>query len=238
MFIVMKDKTAVFKKQTKSVLKLENVWKTYDLGDTKVHAVKGISIDIKKGEFVSIIGSSGSGKSTTLNIIGALDKPSKGKVFLDGVDIAPLKDSKLARLRGKKIGFIFQTFNLNPNLSVYDNIALPMKIHEFPKQEIKQKVSDLIKLVGLNHRVDHLPRQLSGGERQRIAIARALSTEPAILLADEPTGNLDSKTGFAIMDLIVNLHKQGKTIILVTHESGVADYANRKIVLKDGEVVR
>jgi len=220
----------------KSVLKLENVWKTYDLGDTKVNAVKGINIDIKKGEFVSIIGSSGSGKSTVLNIIGALDKPSKGKVLLDGIDIAPLEDSKLARLRGKKIGFIFQVFNLNPNLSVYDNIALPMKIHEYPSKEIKKKVEDLIRLVKLDHRIGHLPRQLSGGERQRVAIARALSTEPAILLADEPTGNLDSKTGFAIMDLIVNLHKQGKTIILVTHEADIANYANRKIVLVDGKV--
>ena len=220
----------------KSVLKLENVWKTYDLGDTKVNAVKGVNIDIKEGEFVSIIGSSGSGKSTTLNIIGALDKPTKGKVFLDGIDIAPLDDSKLARLRGKKIGFIFQTFNLNPNLSVYDNIALPMKIHEYPRKEIKSKVTDIINLVKLEHRIDHLPRQLSGGERQRVAIARALSTEPAILLADEPTGNLDSKTGFAIMELIVDLHKQGKTIILVTHEADIAKYANRKIILKDGMV--
>ena len=220
----------------KSVLKLVDVWKTYSLGDTKVNAVKGINLDIKEGEFVSIVGSSGSGKSTTLNIIGALDKPTKGKVFLDGVDIAPLDDSKLARVRGKKIGFIFQTFNLNPNLSVYDNIALPLKIHEYPSKEIKEKVEELIKLVNLDHRIDHLPRQLSGGERQRVAIARALSTEPAILLADEPTGNLDTKTGFAIMDLIVNLHKQGKTIILVTHEADIAKYANRKIVLKDGKV--
>jgi len=220
----------------KSVLKLENVWKTYNLGDTKVNAIQGINIDIKEGEFVSIVGSSGSGKSTTLNIIGALDKPTKGKVFLDGIDIAPLDDSKLARVRGKKIGFIFQTFNLNPNLSVYDNIALPMKIHEYPRKEIKEKVEELIKLVNLDHRVDHLPRQLSGGERQRVAIARSLSTEPAILLADEPTGNLDSKTGFAIMELISNLHKQGKTIILVTHEAEVAKYANRTITLIDGKV--
>jgi putative ABC transport system ATP-binding protein len=220
----------------KSVLKLENVWKTYDLGETKVNAVQGVDIDIKEGEFVSIVGSSGSGKSTTLNIIGALDKPTKGRVFLDGVDIAPLDDSKLARLRGKTIGFIFQTFNLNPNLTVFENIALPMKIHEYPRREINSKVNELIRLVKLDHRIDHLPRQLSGGERQRVAIARALSTEPAILLADEPTGNLDSKTGFAIMELIVNLHKQGKTIILVTHEADIADYANRKIVLMDGKV--
>jgi putative ABC transport system ATP-binding protein len=220
----------------KSVLKLEDVWKIYDLGETKVNAVQGVDIDIKEGEFVSIVGSSGSGKSTTLNIIGALDKPTKGRVFLDGVDIAPLDDSKLARLRGKTIGFIFQTFNLNPNLTVFENIALPMKIHEYPSREINSKVNELIRLVKLDHRIDHLPRQLSGGERQRVAIARALSTEPAILLADEPTGNLDSKTGFAIMKLIVDLHKQGKTIILVTHEADIADYANRKIVLMDGKV--
>jgi len=219
-----------------SVLKLEDVWKTYDLGDTKVHAVRGINIDIKEGEFVSIVGSSGSGKSTTLNLIGALDKPTKGKVFLDGIDIVPLADSKLARLRGKKIGFIFQTFNLNPNLSVYDNIALPMKIHEYSRRKIKNKVEELIKLVKLEHRIEHLPKQLSGGERQRVAIARALSTEPAILLADEPTGNLDSKTGFAIMELISNLHKQGKTIILVTHETNIAKYADRTITLIDGKV--
>ena len=232
----MRKRETMFKNKSKSVLRLEDVWKTYNLGDTLVNAVQGVNINIKEGEFISIVGSSGSGKSTTLNIIGALDKPTKGKVFLDGVDIVPLADSKLARTRGKKIGFIFQTFNLNPNLSVYDNIALPMKIHEYLRKEIKRKVEDLIKLVKLNHRIDHLPRQLSGGERQRVAIARALSTEPAILLADEPTGNLDSKTGFEIMNLIVNLHKQGKTIILVTHEANIAKYANRMITLVDGKV--
>jgi len=220
----------------KSVLKLENVWKIFDLGETKVEAVKGIDIDIKQGEFVSIVGSSGSGKSTTLNIIGALDKPTNGKVFLDGIDIAPLDDSKLARLRGKQIGFIFQNFNLNSNLTVFENIALPMKIHEYDIDEIHCTVDELIKLVGLEHRRNHTPRQLSGGEKQRVAIARALSTQPAILLADEPTGNLDSKTSYQIMELISNLHKQGKTIILVTHEPDIANYANRKIVLLDGKV--
>lgn len=226
----------VASKSAKSVLRLEDVWKIYTLGDTQVNAVQGINIDIKEGEFVSISGSSGSGKSTILNLIGALDKPTKGKVFLDDINIVPLDDSKLARVRGQKIGFIFQTFNLNPSLNVYDNIALPMRIHEYSSSEIKRKVTELIKLVKLDHRMTHLPRQLSGGERQRVAIARALSTNPSILLADEPTGNLDSKTGFQIMELIKNLNTQGKTVILVTHDGNVAKYAKRIIMLKDGKI--
>lgn len=228
--------TKVASKSAKSVLRLEDVWKIYTLGDTQVNAVQGINIDIKEGEFVSISGSSGSGKSTILNLIGALDKPTKGKVFLDDINIVPLDDSKLARVRGQKIGFIFQTFNLNPSLNVYDNIALPMRIHEYSSSEIKRKVTELIKLVKLDHRMTHLPRQLSGGERQRVAIARALSTNPSILLADEPTGNLDSKTGFQIMELIKNLNTQGKTVILVTHDGNVAKYAKRIIMLKDGKI--
>lgn len=233
----MRSRKTIFKNKSESVLKLEDVWKIYSLGDTKVSALKGVNIDIKKGEFVSIVGASGSGKSTTLNIIGALDIPTRGKVFLDGVDIVPLSESKLARLRGKKIGFVFQTFNLNSNLNVFQNIALPMKIHEYPNKEIERKVSELIKLVGLEQRADHLPKQLSGGERQRVAVARALSTDPAILLADEPTGNLDSKTGHQIMDLLKELNDSGKTVILVTHDSSLAEYAQRKIILKDGEVI-
>ncbi|MDD3159888.1 MAG: ABC transporter ATP-binding protein [Candidatus ainarchaeum sp.] len=220
----------------KTVLKLENVWKTYDLGEIKVSAVKGINIEVNEGEFVAVTGASGSGKSTTLNLMGALDSPTSGKIFLDGMDITDLNESKLARVRGKKIGFVFQSFNLHPSLTVYENIALAMKIHEFSDLDIEKKVNELIKLVKLEHRLDHLPRQLSGGERQRVAIARALSTDPAIILADEPTGNLDSKTGEAIMQLFVDLNKQGKTIILVTHEPDIAEYGKRQVVIFDGQV--
>ncbi len=220
------------------VLELRNVSKIYDLGQVKVAALKNINLKIFEGEFVSIVGASGSGKSTMLNIIGALDLPTIGNVLLDGVDIVNLPESKLARIRGKKIGFIFQTFNLYPTLNVYENIALSMKIHEFEETETNTIASKLMKLVGLDHRETHMPNELSGGERQRVAVARALSTNPSMLLADEPTGNLDSKTGLDIMNLIIDLNiKQGKTIILVTHDRELARYANRIITLKDGQIL-
>lgn len=200
--------------------------------------MKGINLKIKKGEFVAVIGASGSGKSTVLNIMGALDNVTKGQIFLDGIDITKLSESKLARIRGSKIGFVFQSFNLHPTLSVYENIALPMRIHEFDEKEIQETVPKIIKLIGLEHRVSHLPTQLSGGERQRVAIARALSTDPSMILADEPTGNLDSKTGAEIIKLFTNLHKkEKKTIVLVTHEQDIAKHAERIITLKDGKVL-
>jgi putative ABC transport system ATP-binding protein len=221
-----------------SVLQIKNAWKVYLMGSVEVAAVKGINIRIDSGEFVAIVGASGSGKSTTLNIVGALDIPTKGEVLLDGTDITKLSESELARIRGKKIGFIFQAFNLYPSLTVYENIALPMRIHEFPEEDIAREVPLLINQVGLAHREHHLPSQLSGGERQRVAVARALSTRPSMILADEPTGNLDTKTSLEIMTLFKDLNeKEGKTIIVVTHESDIAAFAKRVITLRDGKVL-
>ncbi len=223
--------------EKKIVLELNNVWKVYQLGDVEVPALKGISFKVKEGEFVALTGASGSGKSTALNMIGALDVPSKGTVRLDGTDITKLPESALARIRGRKIGFIFQTFNLYPTLNVYENIALPMRIHEFDGEKIKEKVRDLAELIGLGHRLKHKPSQLSGGERQRVAVARALSSEPSMILADEPTGNLDTKTSLEILALLKELNeKEGKTIVMVTHEPDIAAFAERLIELKDGEI--
>ena len=221
-----------------NVLELRDVWKVYKMDSVEVPAVQGISLKIKKGEFVAVVGASGSGKSTVLNMIGALDVPSKGEVFLDGTEITKLPESSLSRIRGKTIGFVFQVFNLYPTLNVFDNIALPMRIHEFDENEIQEKVAELAKLVGLEHRIKHLPAQLSGGERQRVAIARALSADPSMVLADEPTGNLDTKTSEDIMDLFEQFHqKQGKTIVLVTHEPDLAQHAKRIVELRDGKII-
>jgi putative ABC transport system ATP-binding protein len=222
---------------THAVLDVVEAWKVYKMGDIEVAAVKGINIRIEQGEFVAIMGASGSGKSTTLNIVGALDIPTKGEVYLDGIDITKLDESALARIRGMKIGFVFQAFNLYPSLSVYENIALPMRIHDFDENEIAKIVPKLINQVGLAHREGHLPAQLSGGERQRIAIARALSTNPSMILADEPTGNLDSGTSHEIMGMFKDLNEQGKTVVVVTHERDIAAYAKRVITLKDGKVL-
>ncbi|MEK6959292.1 MAG: ABC transporter ATP-binding protein [archaeon] len=226
------------KKNSKAIIEVKDAWKTYAMGDVEVTAVRGINIRIDEGEFVAIIGASGSGKSTTMHLVGALDTPTKGTVLLDGIDITRLSESDLARIRGLKVGFIFQTFNLYPSLSVYENIALPMRIHEFSESNISSKVPELIKRVGLGHREGHLPSQLSGGERQRVAIARALSTSPSMILADEPTGNLDSKTSLEIMRLFKELNeKEGRTIVLVTHEHDIAAFAHRVVTLRDGKVV-
>ncbi len=219
------------------VLELRNVWKIYKMDSVEVTAVRDISLKIYGGDFVAVIGASGSGKSTALSIMGALDVPTKGEVFLDGTEITKLSESKIARIRGKRIGFVFQTFNLHPTLNVFENIALPMRIHEFPESEINSKVRELLKLVGLEPREKHLPAQLSGGERQRVAVARALSASPSMILADEPTGNLDTKTGIEILDLFAQLNKAGKTIVLVTHEMDLANYAERRITLRDGAIV-
>ncbi|MFH1545062.1 MAG: ABC transporter ATP-binding protein [archaeon] len=221
-----------------TVLELKDVWKIYQMDSVEVPALRGISMHVKEGEFVAVVGASGSGKSTALNMIGALDIPTKGLVFLSGTEITQLPESRIARIRGKEIGFVFQVFNLYPTLNVFENIALPMKIHEFSEEKIKKKVKELIKLIGLEHRERHLPAQLSGGERQRVAIARALSAEPSMVLADEPTGNLDTKTSYEIMKLFEDLHKkEGKTVVVVTHESDIAKYAERVIELRDGKII-
>ncbi len=221
-----------------AVIELKNVTKTYQMDDVEVHALKGIDLKIKKQEFVAIMGPSGSGKSTLLQMIGVLDRPTSGKIYLDGVDISKLNDSKLARLRGTKIGFVFQFFNLYPTLNARENIELPMLILELDKKEREIKASKLLKRVGLENRADHLPSQLSGGERQRIAIARALANDPPLILADEQTGNLDSKTGYEIIEFFNKLQEDEKvTVVMVTHEPDIAKYAERTIHLKDGKIV-
>lgn len=202
-------------------------------------ALRGVDLKIKKGEFITIIGPSGSGKSTLLHMIGVLDRPTSGKIFLDGIDISKLNDSELARLRGKKIGFVFQFFNLYPTLTAQENIELPMLILECDKKKREEKALNLIEMVDLEKRAGHLPSQMSGGERQRVAIARAIVNDPEIVLADEPTGNLDTKTGSEIMKLFSRLQEEeNMTIVMITHELEIAKYAERAIHLIDGKIVR
>lgn len=222
----------------KAIIKLENVWKTYRMGDVEVHALRGLNLEIKQGEFLSIMGPSGSGKSTAMNMIGALDIPTKGKIFLDRHDISSLTESDLAQIRGQKIGFIFQKFNLINTLTAKENIMLPMTFQGVSPEKREKKAEELLKLVGLEDRMDHRPSELSGGQQQRVAIARALALEPDVILADEPTGNLDSKTGGTVMDFLKKLHKEkGTTIVMVTHDEDVAKHADRQELLRDGQIV-
>lgn len=223
---------------TKAIIKLQNVWKIYGSGESKVNALKSINLKIKKGEFLAIVGPSGSGKSTMVNLMGCLDLPSKGKIFLDGNNIAKLSESKLAQARGQKIGFVFQQFNLIPTLTALKNVMLPMEFQDVDASSAKKKAMELLNSVGLGKRVNHLPSQLSGGEAQRVALARALVVSPEIVLADEPTGNLDSKTGQFIMNLLEGIHKKdGKTIVLITHDIYLVEHAERIVHLKDGQIV-
>ena len=223
----------------KSIIKLDNVWKIYKMGDVDVNALQGINIDIYDGEFVSIMGPSGSGKSTAVNMVGCLDIPSKGHIYLDGKDISKLTESDLAQIRGKKIGFIFQKFNLINTLTALENVMLPMTFQNIPFEIRKKKAKELLKLVELEDRIDHKPTELSGGQQQRVAIARSLANDPQVILADEPTGNLDSKTGKIVMDFLRKLNlKQHKTIIMVTHDEDLAKYADRIEYLKDGKVIK
>ena len=221
----------------RSIINLKDVWKVYKLGNVDVPALRGLSLDIKEGEFVAVQGASGSGKSTALNSIGCLDIPTRGTVYLDNNDISKLDESTLAQLRGKKIGFIFQTFNLIPSLNAMENVMLPMMFQGVSKNKREERAKQLLGIVGLSHRLNHKPAQLSGGEQQRIAIARALANDPDVILADEPTGNLDSKNGKEIMELLRSLHeKQHKTIVMVTHDDNLARYADRIIHMSDGRV--
>ena len=221
-----------------SVITLTKVWKTYRMGDTDVHALKDVSLDIKKGDFVAITGTSGSGKSTMMNLVGCLDTPSKGNVYLENDDISKMSESNLAQVRGKKIGFIFQQFNLIPTLTALENVMLPLEFQEMDEEEAEKKASKILKIVGLENRMDHYPNQLSGGQQQRVAIARSLINDPEVILGDEPTGNLDSKTGSEVLELLQKLWKdEGKTIIIVTHDLKLASYAKRIIKLKDGQII-
>ena len=221
----------------KPVISLKNVWKTYQMGEVKVNALQGLNLDIYEGEFVSIVGPSGSGKSTSMNMIGCLDIPTKGQIFLYGQNIAHLHESDLAQIRGKRIGFVFQKFNLIGTLTALENVTLPMMFQNIPKEKAEKRAKDLLTKVGLADRMTHRPNEMSGGQQQRVSIARALANDPDIILADEPTGNLDSESGEMVLKTLQKLHDEGKTLILVTHEMALANKARRKCVLKDGKVV-
>ena len=220
-----------------NIIELQKVTKIYKLDEVEVVGVKDINLKIKKGEFVCIMGPSGSGKSTLLHLIGCLDKPTYGKVFIDGIDVSKMSEDELAEIRKNKIGFVFQFFNLYPTLNALENIELPMIIAEKDKEYRRKRAIELLKIVGMEKFKDHFPSELSGGQRQKIAIARALANDPPIILADEPTGNLDSKSGKEIMEIFKKLNEEGKTIVVVTHNKEVAKYAERIIYLKDGKII-
>lgn len=224
------------KMEAKTQLELRNVCKSYEMGEEIVRAVCNADLKIKQGDFIAIVGPSGSGKSTMMNLVGALDLANEGNIYLDNIDIEHLEESELAQIRGRKIGFIFQTFNLIPTLSALDNVALPMLFQGIDKEDRAARAEELLRKVGLGHRLTHYPNELSGGERQRVAIARALANDPEIILADEPTGNLDSKTGQEILDMFINLNKEGKTVIMVTHDLNLAKKARRIVHIRDGRV--
>jgi len=227
------------KKTGKPVIELRDVWKVYRMGEVEVPALRGLTLTVREGEFVAIMGPSGSGKSTSMNMVGCLDVPTKGSVLLDGNDISTLQESDLAQIRGKKIGFIFQQFNLVMTLTALENVMLPMVFQGIPKEERVSKAESLLALVGLQDRINHRPSELSGGQQQRVAIARSLANDPQMILADEPTGNLDSTTGESVMSFLTDLNKKrGKTIVLVTHDEHVASHADRIEILKDGAVIK
>lgn len=233
--IVPKDKEH---SHDKVLIELKNVKKTYMLGKVPVPALRGISMKVYEGEFVAIMGPSGSGKSTLMNMIGALDVPTSGKVYFEGKDISKLSESKLAQLRGKKVGFVFQQFNLLPTLTALENVALPMIFQGAPRNERISRAKELLTSLGLGKRLEHRPAELSGGEQQRVAIARAFANNPDVILADEPTGNLDSNTGKEIMSFLKDFHlKKKKTIIVVTHDPNIAGYAETIVNIRDGKLV-
>jgi len=219
-----------------AVLLADNIHKYYELGESRVHALRGINVSVERGDFVAIMGASGSGKSTFMNILGCLDRPSSGRYLLEGTDVAVLDKRQLAAIRNSKLGFVFQGFNLLPRTTALENVQLPTLYTRIEKSERIQRAKDALVLVGLADRSQHFPSQLSGGQQQRVAIARALVNHPAILLADEPTGNLDSRTSVEIMDLFQRLNEQGLTVVLVTHEHDIAQFAKRVIVFRDGRI--
>jgi putative ABC transport system ATP-binding protein len=218
------------------VIRVEDAHKYYDLGETKVHALRGVNLEIARGEFVAIMGASGSGKSTFMNLLGCLDTPSTGRYFLDGVDVAQLEKKELASIRNRKLGFVFQGFNLLARTTALENVELPTLYAHLDKKERLERAKRALEMVGLGERMEHFPSQLSGGQQQRVAIARALVNQPSILLADEPTGNLDSRTSVEIMQIFQDLNDQGLTVVLVTHEPDIARYAKRTVVFRDGKI--
>ncbi len=217
-----------------SIIAVRNLQKTYQMGNTLVKALQSITMDIRRNEFVALMGPSGSGKSTLMNLLGCLDTPTSGDYILNGTNVSTMTDSELAEVRNKEIGFVFQTFNLLPRLSALENVALPLVYAGASKSARLSRAAEVLESVGLADRMDHKPNELSGGQRQRVAIARALVNSPSIILADEPTGNLDSKTSIEIMGIFEEIHEQGNTVILVTHEPDIAEHAHRVVRLKDG----
>ena len=219
-----------------SLISLEGIQRLYSMGDETIYALRGIDLQIKRNEYVALMGPSGSGKSTLMNLIGCLDSPSSGSYWLNGQDVAGLSDNRLAEIRNREIGFVFQTFNLLPRLTALDNVALPLVYAGVSELERRERAHDVLKQVGLQDRVGHRPNELSGGQRQRVALARALVNKPSLILADEPTGNLDSKTSVEIMEMFASIHALGNTIVLVTHEEDIARHAHRMVRLKDGRI--
>jgi len=222
----------------KPIIEIKEAWKTYTVGTQKIHALRGLNLSIYPGEFVAIQGPSGSGKSTAMNLVGCLDVPTQGVIYLEGQDISKLTESALAQIRGKKIGFIFQKFHLISTLTAIENVMLPMSFQNMPESERIIRAKELLALVGLEDRMNNRPGELSGGQQQRVAIARSLALDPPVILADEPTGNLDSEMGSSVMQFLEKLHvEKGKTIVMVTHDDELAHFADRIAVLKDGQVI-
>jgi putative ABC transport system ATP-binding protein len=228
----------VLESGSRTLIQIDDVHKYYDLGETKVHALRGVNVQIERGEFVAIMGASGSGKSTFMNILGCLDKPTSGRYLLEGIAVSELSKKELAVIRNRKIGFVFQGFNLLSRTTAQENVELPTLYAKISKEEGQKRAREALELVGLGDRTQHYPSQLSGGQQQRVAIARGLVNRPAILLADEPTGNLDSRTSVEIMEVFQKLNDDGLTIVLVTHELDIADFAKRAIHFKDGTIRR
>jgi len=226
------------RKKGEPIMRLENVSKVYKMGEEKVYALNGIDLDIHEGDLAAVLGPSGSGKSTLLNMLGLLDPPSAGSIYLDGIETTRLSEKGLAGVRGKKIGFIFQMFNLIPSLTVIQNVMLPAVIYESDPVKTREKAAEILQKLGMGERLEHFPNQLSGGQRQRVAVARSLINDPEIILADEPTGNLDSKTGAEVLGMFKKLNDEGKTIIIVTHDLHVAKITKRTIKVVDGKILK